>query len=107
MPIGAIPRDPKGLNDDIILTVIREPYKEITAYFLRNCNIILLFVNSNLTIQEQAKAIKIIKKEISECPTISMGLIDKDWNYKCHDVPCQNKCNGVCLRNKQTDPLAF
>ena len=105
--IEAIPNEQRLSNTEITLNIFREPYKDITAYFIRNRNTILLFVNSNLKVQDQANAIKIIKKQITQCPIISMGLIDKAWNYKCNSVSCQYKCNGICHMNDNIDPVAF
>lgn len=85
----AMPRCQRNLNNERWINIIREPYKEITAYFLRNHKAILLFVNSNLDIQEQAKAIKTIEREIAKCPLSKMGLIDKNWIYKCNGICCK------------------
>ena len=89
MPIEAAPRYQNDLSDDIWLNIIRVPYKEITAYFIRSHKGVLLFVNSTLSIQEQAQAINTIKKEIAKCPVSNMGLINNNWIYKCNGICCK------------------
>ena len=85
----AAPRYQSSLNNDAWINIIREPYTELTAYFIRTYKGTLLFINSNLDIPTQAKAIKIIKKELARCPVSNMGLIDKEWSYKCNGICCK------------------
>lgn len=89
MPIEAPLISLNEFNKDIWINVIREPYTEIAAYFIRSYKGVLLVVNSNLTTQQQAQAVKIIEKALIKCPVSNMGLIDKDWNYKCNGICCK------------------
>ena len=88
-PIEATPRYQGNLSNDTWINVIRSPHKEIIAYFVRNYKGTLLFINSNLDIPTQARAIKMIKNELVKCPISNMGLINKDWEYKCNGICCK------------------
>ena len=80
------------------LTVIREEYsEELMAYFVRSRIGILLVVNSLYAIQDQAKAISIIKNEISKCSTSEAGVLAKGFKYKCGGKCCNKEKDTIII----------
>lgn len=79
------------------INVIREEYtEELMAYFVRSRIGTLLIVNSIYSIQDQAKAISMIKKEIKKCGIVESGVLLKNFEYRCGGKCC-NHANTVVI----------
>ena len=74
------------------ISVIREEYsEELMAYFIRAAAGTLLIVNSRLPIEDQAKAISFIKREIDKCGITETGVLKKNFEYFCGGTCCRDK----------------
>jgi len=80
------------------INVIREEYtEELMAYFVRSKAGTLLIVNSIYSIQDQAKAISMIKNEIRKCGIAETGVLTKGFQYRCGGKCCKNTENNVVI----------
>ena len=71
------------------INVIRSNYSDdLMAFFIRAKSGVLLIVNQNLPIRDQAKAISFIKKEIERCGITTTGVLKKNFEYHCGGSCC-------------------
>lgn len=80
------------------INVIRKEYtEELMAYFIRSKAGTLLIVNSTYSIQDQAKAISMIKNEIKKCGIVETGVLLKSFEYRCGGKCCNQSENNVII----------
>ena len=87
-----VPNPKEKVYDSV--TVIREEYSDdLMAYFIRSKTGALLFVNATYSVQDQAKAISVIVREIEKCGTVEAGVLKKNFEYVCGGSCC-NRYNS-------------
>lgn len=80
------------------VNVIRQEYTDdLMAYFVRSRAGTLLFVNATYSLQDQAKAISSVIREIEKCGIVEAGVLKKNFEYICGGTCCNENQNSRAI----------